>query len=267
MYTYIKKLGEGAFGEVWKAEKNGKIIALKKIEILGNEMKKVALKEAELLKQISNFPNKCIPSLVCFYDSHVEGDVLFIEMEYIDGQTLNVFTESLRQNSKLNKYLLAIIKDITVAISYLHSFNIIHRDIKPENILIDKNYQPKLIDIGLSCSTGEDECSLLGKPVECCKGTAGTALFMSPETLLNNVSYFVSDVYSLGASIYYASTGKFLYDPAPKKLEFLYKLVKQEEKNFNLKSQSIQLNNLVNKMLIFKPTERITVAEILDYFE
>lgn len=263
MYNYIQKLGEGAFGEVWKVEKDGKIIALKKIEIPGKQMKKVALKEVELLKKVSE---KCIPSLVCFYDSHMEEDTLFIEMEYIDGQTLNDFAAPLRGSLKLNKYLLAIIKDITTAIKHLHSYGIIHRDIKPENILIDKNYQPKLIDIGLACLTGEDECELLGKKVDCCKGSAGTALFMSPETLLNNVSYFVSDVYSLGASIYFASTGEFLFHPAPRKLEFLYKLVK-EERIFKLNSQSIQLNNLVNEMLIFNPNIRIKVDEILDFYE
>ena len=263
MYQYIKKLGQGGFGEVWKVIKDGKVIALKKIELSGEQMKKAAVKEAEMLKEVSK---KCIPSLVCFYDYHVEDYILYIEMEYIDGVTLNKFAEPLRNSSKLNKYLLAIIKDITTAIQYLHSFGIIHRDIKPENILIDSNYQPKLIDIGLACRTGEDKCSLLGKPLDCCKGTAGTALFMSPESLLNNVSYFVSDVYSLGAAIYFASTGEFLYHPSPKKYEFLIRLVK-EARTITLNTTNIQLNNLVNKMLIYYPSKRIKVEQILDFYE
>jgi len=263
MYNYIQKLGEGTFGEVWKAEKDGKIIAVKKLEILGKEMKAAALKEVELLKKVSE---KCIPSLVCFYDSHMEDDTLFIEMEYIEGVTLDKFSEPLRYNLKLNKYLLAIIKDISLAIKHLHSFGIIHRDIKPENILIDKNNQPKLIDIGLACLTGEYSCSLKGKPVDCCRGTSGTPLFMSPETLLNNVSYFVSDVYSLGASIYYAYSGENLFYPPPRNLNTLYRLVR-EERDIKLKSESISLNNLVNNMLLFSPVDRIKVNEILKFYE
>ena len=263
MYNYIQKLGEGTFGEVWKAEKDGKIIAVKKIEILGEQMKAAALKEVELLKKVSE---KCVPSLVCFYDSHIEGDTLFIEMEYIEGVTLNKFAEPLRYTIRFNKNLLAIIKDISEAIQHLHSFGIIHRDIKPENILIDKNNQPKLIDIGLACLTGEYNCSLKGKSVDCCRGTAGTPLFMSPETLLNNVSYFVSDVYSLGASIYYAYSGENLFYPSPKTLNMLYRLV-QEERDIKLNSESISLNNLVDNMLLFNPSERIKIDEILKFYE
>ena len=236
---------------------------MKKVQVFGDEMKEIALKEVEILKEVSSsFNTNCIPSLVCFYDYHIEKDTLYIEMEYIEGVTLDKFAEKLRSSPKLNKYLLAIIKDIIQALQKLNSYGIIHRDVKPENIMINSNYQPKLIDIGLACKTNKG-CSLSDKNISCCKGIAGTPYYSSPESLLDNIFYYVSDIYSLGASIYFASTGKVLFDPNPKNLNALKKLV-ETEKVPSLNTVNIQLNNLVNKMLIYNPDLRITSEEIMD---
>ena len=67
-YKYIKKLGQGSFGSVWKSSKNGKIIALKQIILKDDKIKEMALKEVEFLKQISE---PCIPSLACIYDYQI----------------------------------------------------------------------------------------------------------------------------------------------------------------------------------------------------
>ena len=102
-YKFLKKLGEGGFGSVWKVSKDGKIIALKKIVLKNDKVKNLALKEVELLKEISN---PCQVSLTCFYDYHVEGNTLFIEMEYIDGMTLKEFAESITIKPLLYKHLM-----------------------------------------------------------------------------------------------------------------------------------------------------------------
>ena len=264
-YKYLKKLGEGGFGSVWKVSKDNKILALKKIVLKNDKVKKIALKEVELLKEISD---PCQVSLACFYNYHVEGNTLFIEMEYIDGMTLKEFAESITVKPLLYKYLLAIIKDIVPGLQYLHSKGIIHRDIKPENIMIDKNNQPKLIDIGLACNaiTGGYQqgcCNLDGKAAPCCLGNAGTPLYMAPESLLNNIYYFGSDVFSLGASLYKAATGKFVYFPEPKTYPELLNMVKLVEIPI-LETSNIQLNNYINLMLKRRVQNRITTQEIIN---
>ena len=163
---------------------------------------------------------------------------------------------------------MAIIKDIVPGLQYLHSKGIIHRDIKPDNIMIDKNNQPKLIDIGLACNalTGgyqEGGCNLDGKPEACCLGNAGTPLYMAPESLLNNVYYFGSDIFSLGASLYKAATGKFVYFPEPKTYPELLNMVKFVEIPV-LETSNIQLNNFINLMLKRKVQNRITTQEIIN---
>jgi len=260
-YTYLQELGKGAFGSVWKVMKDGKIIALKKIQLQDDKMRTIALKEVELLKKISN---PCIPSLTCFYDYHIEGNTLFIEMEYIEGETLLNFSKKYRGNSSLYKYLLAITKDLVQGIQYLHKNGIIHRDIKPENIMIDKNNQPKLIDIGIGCKIGENNCKYKSEKIECCLGRAGTPLFMAPETLFNNVSYFASDIFSLGATLYFSATGANIYSPKPKTIQELTDILKFGKLQ-KLETDNIQLNRLVNDMLDKSVENRITSEEIEDY--
>tara|TARA_R110001599_G_scaffold217355_1_gene415564 strand:- start:723 stop:1514 length:792 start_codon:yes stop_codon:yes gene_type:complete len=260
-YKYLKKLGSGGYGSVWKVSKNGKIMALKKIQLGNEQLRKMAIREVDLLQKISN---PCQKSLACFYDYHIEdtldGNILFIEMEYIDGLTLKDFAETIRGLPMLNKYLLSIIQDIIVGIQYLHSHGIIHRDIKPENIMIDDKYQPKLIDIGLGCLA--EDCGRR----KCCSGFAGTPLFMPQETLLSNLTYFSSDVFSLGASIYYAATGKNIYYPVPKKMNQLKQMALNADIE-ELNTSSVSLNTLVNRMLEEDSKDRISVSEIIDYFE
>ena len=264
---YIKKLDEGKFGSVWKVKKGDKIIALKEIKLIDEKMKKQALLEVKLLKEISD---PCILSLSCIYDYYIKDNTLYIEMEYIDGVTLKDFAASFKGFPILYRHLLAIIKDIIPGIQYLHSKGIIHRDIKPENIMIDKNNQPKLIDIGLACKAlygGYENggCDINTKPIECCFGTAGTPLFMAPETMLNNVSYFASDVFSLGASIYDSATGKDLYPGIRNYKELIHFVRKGDIPKLN--TPNVQLNSLVNKMLTFSVLDRITTEQILEYLE
>lgn len=260
MYKDIKRLGKGAYGEVWKVKKYDKIIALKKVKLENDEQRKMALKEVTFLKELV----PCVPSLICFHDYLIKDGYLFIEMDYIEGQTLNDFSKNLRGIPLLNTYLLSIIQDIAPGLDYLHSKNIIHRDIKPDNIMIDEKHQPKLIDIGLACFS-ENKCYLEDK-VQCCVGYAGSPLFSPPELLLQNISYFVSDIFSFGASIYYAATGNDIYYPRPKNVKQLKEMATYVDFP-RLKTPKPQLNYLVNAMTLRQPEDRMTTQEIIEYFK
>jgi serine/threonine protein kinase len=276
-YDLQKELGKGEFGSVWKAinKSNNKIVALKIVDV--GTRKKEALKEVELLRNIST--PKCFPALACFYDYYVDDkdNKLYLEMEFIEGITLTEFSEKFENSVKLYKYLVAIIGDIVPAIQYLHDHGIIHRDIKPDNIMIDQKNQPKLIDIGLACTIYKKE-DLLGNNIEkcfvpgtfkkipCCRGNAGTPHFMAPETLLNAMSYFVSDIWSLGATMYFSATGKNVFEPYRQTMEALKQLVELEDVP-ELKTPNVILNSLVRRMLQKEVAARITTKEIMDFME
>lgn len=235
-YRKIKKLGMGGFGSVWKAEKinlgmrttKRNIIALKIVNIPNKEVALMAEREVELLKSLK----PCHRSLSCYYGSKFVYNKnngtykLYLEMEFIDGETLSTFSKKLRnrRNPNLYKYLVAISKDLSQGLSFLHNKGIIHRDIKPQNIMITKDYQPKLIDIGLGCFK-ESVCPInknlriqqtsggftLGNR-NCCVSSSGTPQYSSPESLIYFVSYPASDVWSLGATLYSAAFDRFVYN-------------------------------------------------------
>ena len=269
MYNLIERVGKGNYGEVWKAEMEGGIIALKTVEVGDEKIKDIALREVRLLKQLSE--PSCHPSLACMYDYKVEGNKLYIEMEFIEGQTLARFAKMyrLQNNLKLYKLLIAVIYDICKGLEYMHGKGIIHRDIKPDNIMIDVNNNPKLIDIGLSCTTfdekGKQETCRVEytskEKVPCCLGYAGTPRFQAPENLLDNLSYFSSDIFALGASIYVSATGKELF-PRVNNMQQLLKATEFDPYPL-LNSPNVTLNTLVNNMVVKDPLKRMTAQQII----
>ena len=273
-YELLQRVGKGSYGEVWKAKVGDRIIALKILEVKGEQVKNIALREVKLLKQISE--PSCHPSLACLYDYKVEGDKLYIEMEFIEGETLTIFAKRYRSQGmllKLDKLLIAVIYDICKGLQYMHGKGIIHRDIKPDNILIDIHNNPKLIDIGLSCTTfdekGKQEMCRVEytskEKVPCCLGYAGTPRYQAPENLLDNLSYFSSDIFALGASIYVSATGQELFP----KVNNMPQLLKATE--FDpypmLRSENIVLNTLVNNMIVKDPLKRLTASQIIESIE
>ena len=196
-YKLTQLIGKGSQGSVWKGmnTENKEIVAIKIINVIGPPQLLAAQKEAEILKSISKEPD-CNPYIVCYYDSFREENKFLLITEFIEGVTLTLYSEKLRddKNPKLDRYLALIAKDIITGIQTLHNHDIIHRDIKPDNIIIDKNMTPKLVDMGFSCET--EVCKLYQVEIPCYHGSFGTPIYMAPEVLLKNVWYLVSDVWS-----------------------------------------------------------------------
>ena len=89
-------------------------------------------------------------------------------------------------------------KELFHAVSHCHNYGIIHRDIKPENIMITKNDEVKLIDFGLSKSSGSEWAIL--------NTIAGTPYYMAPEMLAGQYSNKV-DLWSCGVLMYCLVSG------------------------------------------------------------
>ena len=196
-YDLIQKLGAGAQGSVYKAiiKETGQVIALKILNVQDEGVFKQARIEVANLIRIST-PN-CNPYISCYYGSYYDANVrqMLIEMEYIEGEDLDSWAAKFRnagEYTALNYRLLAIIVRLSSALQYVHSNNLIHRDIKPANILITRDDQPKLVDFGIACETNLCPINATYKP--CCRGRAGTPIFMSPEIVSTGKSFFASDV-------------------------------------------------------------------------
>ncbi|XP_028186533.1 cysteine-rich receptor-like protein kinase 2 [Glycine soja] len=148
-FSEKNKLGEGGFGAVYKgAMKNGKDVAVKKLNIPGNSSKIDDLFEREVML-ISNVHHKNLVQLLGYCS---KGQQRILVYEYMANTSLDKFVFGRRKGSLNWKQRYDIILGIARGLTYLHEeFHvcIIHRDIKSSNILLDEQLQPKISDFGL----------------------------------------------------------------------------------------------------------------------
>lgn len=206
-YEIIKEIGKGSFGKVYLGQDKrmfDKKVAIKHISsefynrkgistLARNNLKEQFVKEPKALVNLQH------PNIVYIYDVLENADGLQIVMEYVDGGTLK---KLVKKNGVLDDAdVLKIGISICDALSEVHEENIVHRDIKPANILMTKRGTPKLIDFGLVLDKDTDISKGLGS-------TMGSPPFMSPEQKKDSMQVdLLSDIYSLGATLYYAMCG------------------------------------------------------------
>lgn len=212
-YKFHAKIGSGGFGEVFLTQdiRSNPLfkgaLATKVINNCTDSVYKSYIKELNLIRKI-----ECNKSfLLCAKDDYIEDNKCYIVMDYLgtDTHTLNLLKNRFKD---LN--LLKIMKNVTSALLYLHSKNIIHLDIKPSNIMVNtKTSNAWLIDYGISCllTTNDDEDELSCSKI---KTIIGTTKYLSPEICdirkANNIDKW-SDIYSLGlVFIYILNSG---YEP------------------------------------------------------
>ena len=127
------------------------------------------------------------------------GAILFVVMEYIDGQDLAAL---LAERNKLPPdEATAIIRQTALGLREVHARKIIHRDLKPANFMRAKDGRVVLMDFGLAKSTEN-------APLTQSLVAAGTPVYMSPEHLRNEPLDVRTDIYSLGLIFYELLTGK-----------------------------------------------------------
>ncbi|XP_058098024.1 cysteine-rich receptor-like protein kinase 2 [Magnolia sinica] len=154
-FSEENKLGEGGFGDVYKGVlKNGKIVAVKKL-MIGQSRRARADFESEV-KLISNVHHR---NLVRLLGCCSKGSELLLVYEYMANSSLDKFLFGNGRGSLNWKQRFDIIVGVARGLAYLHKeFHvcIIHRDIKPSNILLDDNFQPRIVDFELARLLPED---------------------------------------------------------------------------------------------------------------
>ena len=121
----------------------------------------------------------------------------YLVMELADRGSLDTRIEKQQRLSELE--VLDIGYKIASALDMALKHNLLHRDIKPGNILFDADNDPKLIDFGLARSAEAEP--------ESASVTEGTPYYVAPEKIKRERETFLSDMYSLGCTLYHALTG------------------------------------------------------------
>ena len=141
------KLGCGSVGEVWRAQLDGRMVAVKLINDPANARQRHSL-ETEL-QALGCLEHPAIPAL---YGSDLEGERPYIVMEYIPGEPFHrLIAEGGIWHIPLEQRL-TILDQIAGAVAHSHARGLIHRDIKPANIIGIE--QPHLIDFGIAAEPG-----------------------------------------------------------------------------------------------------------------
>jgi len=197
----VQGIGEGGMGTVYEAKQLGleRRVAVKVLsEKLAADQTYLERfrKEARAAAALQH------PSLVEVYDIGEEQGRVFFSMQFVDGETL---ADRLSRDGKLPvSEALSIVGRVADALDHAWAYGgIIHRDIKPENIMLTRDGQVKLTDLGLAKSTGTD-----GGVTE--PGTAvGTPAYMAPEQGRGAKDVDCrADIYSLGITLFHAVTGR-----------------------------------------------------------
>lgn len=220
-YRIVDAIGRGGMGHVFMAEH----------EILGRpEALKVLPRNKTTPETITKFRHEIRiqaqldhPNLVRVHFADREGETYYFVTEFVPGTDLR---KLIRRLGPLSHQAAALImQQAAEGLEHAHRRGLVHRDIKPGNLLVTADAVVKVIDLGLAWFLEADiHAAKEGDRLK----IVGTADYLAPETICDpGVIVPVSDIYSMGCTLYYAVTGKVPFpggNPGEKMQRHLHEL-------------------------------------------
>jgi|SRR5438552_3594457 len=204
-YDIRREIGRGMMGVVYEATDTvlGRTIALKAIQLAfpvapheQEAFERRFFAEAQIAARLAH------PNIVVVHDVGRDPDtgILFIALEYLEGQALS---EIVSPSSPLPwREALRLAQRVAEALHHAHGAGVVHRDVKPANIMRLRSGEPKILDFGIA-KLAQDQGHLTPG-----RHFFGTPLYMSPEQALGRPIDGRSDLFSLGAVLYFLLVGR-----------------------------------------------------------
>ncbi|KAF9047267.1 kinase-like domain-containing protein [Panaeolus papilionaceus] len=193
IFERLETVGKGAYGSVHKGMHmpSGKIVALKIIDLdTADDDVEDIQREVALLTQLRDAPN-----ITQYYGCYMDGPRVWIVMEFASGGSALALMKSSKDGCIEEKYTAVIIREVLIALSYLHKVPVIHRDMKAANVLVTDAGRVMICDFGVS--------ALLATNTSKRNTLTGTPYWMAPEVVQSVPAYDTkADIWSLGIMIY-----------------------------------------------------------------
>ncbi|KXN70308.1 Pkinase-domain-containing protein [Conidiobolus coronatus NRRL 28638] len=197
IYEKQECVGRGAYGEVYKGvdKRTNKVVAIKILN-LDTDEEEIAdtQREIALLSQLQGSEHH---NITRYHGSFLDKTKLWVIMDYAAGGSIrNVMKSGVIEE----RFISIVIREMLIALNYIHKQDIIHRDIKAANILLTEAGQVQLCDFGIAREISLNSLQRYS--------FVGTPYWMAPEVIREGSVYdFKADIWSLGITVYEIATG------------------------------------------------------------
>lgn len=251
-YDIEKIIGSGGMGIVLKAHDSelNRPIAIK---LLAPHLSHVGAARERFAREGRAAAAVVHEHVVAIYNVEADGTLPFLTMQYVPGHSLQARVDE--QGPLRVEEILRIALQAASGLAAAHAHGLVHRDVKPSNILLEDTVERAILtDFGLARAI--DDASLTQTGI-----IAGTPYYMSPEQATGGDIDGRSDLFSLGAVLYFMCTGHPPFR-APSALAVLHRICREEHRSVRQWNKNIpdQLSDIIDRLLEKKPGRRFANA-------
>ena len=201
-YELQELLGRGGMGSVWRAQDLllQRPVAVKRVELPlhlpdadRDALRQRVLREARAAARVSH------PRLVTIFDVVEEDGTVFLVQELVDAPTLKALVGE--RGPLPPSQVTAIGRQLVDGLAAAHRNGVVHRDVKPSNVMVLPDGGVKLADFGIASLHGDPQITATGVVV-------GSPAYMAPEQATGDKAGPAADLWSLGATLYFAVEGE-----------------------------------------------------------
>ncbi|HYN06741.1 MAG TPA: serine/threonine-protein kinase [Vicinamibacterales bacterium] len=203
-YAIDSRLGEGGMGTVYRARDTRlkRTVAIKVLSASDPDSVRRLLHEAQAASALNH------PNIVTIHTVEQQGDIAFIVMEHVDGDSLDklIPPEGLTIDRAVDYS-----RDIADALAAAHAQGIVHRDVKPANVIVTRAGRAKVLDFGIARKAplpdAQTQMLTLDSTLNADGRLVGTPGYLAPEQMTGGPGDPRSDLFGLGALMYHLLAG------------------------------------------------------------